>query len=121
MLKIEAAQRLEQHELFAMSGLRADKTGLPNSIYIWFSTDMGMSHGPRIKVSNTRGKYNKTDNFSMSISDNPIVVAGTAKDFKPYELVAIGKWILLNKDLLIKFWYSEDMDDDDVKPYLKKI
>ncbi|HEY7297146.1 MAG TPA: hypothetical protein VH684_04340 [Xanthobacteraceae bacterium] len=93
-----------------MTTLSADSTGLPGGIFVWVSPGEGIAHGPRMKVSNIRGKFSNTDNFSISISNSPTVVEGRPKKFSSEELRAIAALILLNKDLLLKYWESDIMD-----------
>lgn len=125
MTKINAAWRLRSsigsEEIFAMSGFKSDKTGLPNNIYIWVSTKLKGMHGPRIKVSNVRSKYINTNTFSVTISNSPKVVAGIPDNFSSKELLAIYNWVRLNKNPLLVFWNSDNMDSDDLTPLLKKI
>ena len=108
-------------EAWAMSNLRSERTGLPN-IYIWVSTKAGVQHGPRIKVSKIKGKFAATDaeTFSVSISIKPEVVDGTC-EFPSKDLNEVFRWVTLNKDVLLRFWESDDMDYEDLKPLLKRL
>jgi len=90
----------EARELNEMAPMYSPrKTGLKE--YIWVSTKLA-SHGPRIKVYETPGG----PNFSVSIEDEPRVVAGkcfvNTKEFKE-----ICKFIIKHKDDLIGYWNSE--------------
>src|SRR5436309_627812 len=89
-------------EITAMTTLSAESTGLPEGIFVWVSPGEGLQHGPRMKISNIRGRFSNTDNFSMSISNHPTVVEGKPKKFSSDELHAIRALILLNKDLLLR-------------------
>jgi hypothetical protein len=91
--------------IFGMSNLTGEDTGLDN-IVVWVSTKGEANHGPRIKVSNIRGKMptNRGDMFSVSISTIPKLVSGTPKDFSNKEKVRICRWILLNKQVLLDYW-----------------
>jgi hypothetical protein len=104
-----------------MSNLLPSKTGLPNSIYIWFSSGKGAQHGPRIKVSNVRGKFSQSSDFSVSVSSNPKVVAGSPDNFTIKEINLIFDWVILNKNLLLDYWKSEIITDDDVKEKVQKV
>ena len=46
----------------------------------------------------------------MSIANDPAVVEGNPKRFSSEELQAIKGLILLNKDLILKYWKSDTMD-----------
>ena len=92
-------------ELTEMSPMYTpQETGLKE--YIWVSTKRA-SHGPRIKVY----EYSKGPNFSVTIEDNPRVVAGksfvNAREFKE-----ICKFIIKHKDDLIGYWNSELTEDE---------
>lgn len=129
MIKLGAAERLaaSKFETFAMSNLKSDFTGLPNSIYIWF--DIGgdhIAHGPRIKVSNIRGKFRKDDTFSVSIPTTPNGEPGTCaggdpKNFTAKEMRAIYDWVKLNRQALLTIWRSDDMDDDEARKLLRRL
>lgn len=109
--------------MWAMSNMKSTRTGLPGSIGIWIGPACGASHGPRIKVSNVRGKFpsNESDYFSVTISDSPETVAGSPLDFSSKELKAVFDWVRLNRVPLLEFWNSDTMDFDDIKPKLKKL
>jgi hypothetical protein len=93
-----------------MTTLSAESTGLPGRIFVWVSPGEGIQHGPRMKISNIRSKFSNSDNFSMSISDHPTVIEGKPKKFSSDELQALKDLILLNKDLLLRYWKSDTMD-----------
>lgn len=89
------------------------ETGLKE--IIWVSTKMA-SHGPRIKVY----EVSKGPNFSVTIEDNPKVVAG--KCFvNAKELQKIFDFIIKYNTELIGYWNSELTEDElDNKLILKK-
>jgi hypothetical protein len=97
-------------DITAMTTLSAESTALPAGIFVWVSPGEGIQHGPRMKISNIRGKFSNSDNFSMSIANDPAVVEGKPKIFSSEELQAITDLILLNKDLLSRYWKSDTMD-----------
>lgn len=84
---------------------------------IYVSAKQG-SHGPRIKVSQDHSeKFNMRNTASVSIADDPKVVVGelSAKDFE-----AVKRYVLLNKDVLLKFW-SGEIDTIELAAELKKV
>ena len=95
---------IEEIEIFnEMSNIRQSQTGLP--MIVWFLGRGGEKHGPRLKVqSNHSQSISPTNLISITISDNPELVQGNIdqEDFK-----LIKKFILLNKDLLLKYWNHE--------------
>ena len=95
----------EEISLFEMSNLRPKETGLP--MVIWIKPSSGTEkHGPRVKVQTIHGekaKLGKT--VSLSISDNPEIVAGRGLSTKDLKVAAT--FVRNNKDLLLKFWNDE--------------
>lgn len=89
---------LKKENLMEMANLAPDETGFKH--YIWCGPS-GTKHGYRIKVVNETGRLDSDDFFSLSITDNPEVIAGESK-ISAKELNKIKKWIIKNKDLLIK-------------------
>lgn len=84
-----------------MANLFPDETGL--STIIWFG-EIGCQHGPRIKVSNIKGKFALEDNFVVSVSKNPEVLTPRSMKLKVYELENLYDWIKLNYDDLMVLW-----------------
>ena len=101
-----------------------DVTDLPHVIKV--STNLGRDgklnvHGPRIKVSNIPGKASKDDNFSVSISDEPEVMAGEVNIHSKH-LQHVKEWIRLNKDHLLNIWENGgDMLDTEWRNGFKKV
>ena len=96
---------LREAELNEMSpSYTPRETGLKE--IIWVSAK-NASHGPRIKVY----EYSKGPNFSVTIEDEPRVVAG--KCFvNAKELRKIFDFIIKHKDALIGYWNSELTEDE---------
>ena len=71
-------------------------TGLKEIVWV---SPKNVNHGPRIKVYN----LNKSKDFSVTIEDNPRVVAGkcfvSGKEFE-----RIVEFIKINKENLLKYW-----------------
>ena len=84
-----------------MANLFPDETGLP--VIIWFG-EVGGQHGPRIKVSNVRGKFAAHDNFVMSVDKEPRIVTSKNVKLKKNEVDDIIDWIKLNYDDLMLMW-----------------
>lgn len=107
----------EEESLFEVANLRQNSTGLP--MVIWVSEKGHAKHGPRIKVSKTHShKASSLDSVSVSITDTPEIVAGEGLSNKDFELVA--KYIKLNKDVLLDYWYGE-IDTAELINKLKKV
>ena len=103
-------------ELIEMANLGPKTTGF--QYYIWVGKP-SPKHSHRIKVVNEPGRIDPANSFSISITDEPKIVAG--KSTIPQKVLNnIIKWVKLNKDILIKHANME-IDDDDLKAGLKKI
>lgn len=92
--------------LMEMANLEPEETGLDYLIWIGPSPSV---HEDRIKVILEKGKVTSKNSFSISIEDEPKVVAGKA-DISAKELKKIINWIKQNKDILIKHAKSEITD-----------
>ena len=108
----------DQMTLWEMTNLRPKDTGLDQ--HIWMSGKGGAKHGPRVKVSNTPGKFDSNDSFSMSVDHEPVKRAGTVK-IKPEHVEKIRDWIKLNHDHLHKCWHSDTMGSQDHLEGIKKL
>jgi allophanate hydrolase subunit 1 len=102
--------------LAEMANLTPKTTGF--SHYIWVGPPPA-SHGHRVKVVNEPGRIDPENSFSISIEDQPKIVAGTAGIPKK-ELNSIIEWVRLNKDILLRHARME-IDDDELKAGLQSI
>ena len=105
--------------LWEMADLDSRDTGI-HGIVIYVSPSQHSS-GPRIKVGKNNGTMRSHKySFSMTISDNPEIIAGSPEGIansKKIELVKI--WIKKNKDILLKYWNKEVFTRDlfnEIKP-----
>ena len=116
MKALRKIEKIESLDLYEMSNLVQKRTGLPMIIYI--STKAFSKHGPRIKVQTNHSQKTSANSFvSISISDDPKIMAGTGLSNKDFEIVK--KFILENKKILLDFW-NENIDVGDVLENLKK-
>lgn len=107
----------DEHQLFEMANVSPKRTNL--STEIWISSKMGQ-HSARIKVSNLNKKFDLSDNFSVSISDEPKVIVGKSK-ISSNSLNDIFEWVKLNKDILMKLWNGGYDDQTDAILDLRKL
>lgn len=83
-----------------MANLYPIETGI--DIFMYVSPDQG-KHGPRVKIANTKQQLENNDTLSISIDDNPEIVAGdTQIDSELIEQVRT--WIKVNRNTLMDFW-----------------
>ena len=87
----------EANLMMEMANLTPDETGVP--YVIWLGA-VGGQHGPRIKVSNTRGKMSN-DCFVVSVSRTPAVITPTAVKIPQTSVQDVLDWVMLNYDVLI--------------------
>lgn len=100
--------------MYEMASLSPKVTGVPLAIFV--SPRMGQ-HGPRVKVGTKPSDFKS---LYLTISDNPEVVAGTVKlDNRSLEIAR--QWIILNKDILLRFWNDDTMYMDDLYDNLQKV
>jgi len=114
-IELKAAQRLQQF-IGAMANLNPKHTGIPN-VVIWISKKEP-THACRVKVSNIKGKYSPTDNFSIRLHDGSI--EGDAK-VSQKDLSNVREWIELNRETILRFWDDDEYDALDLAQDLKKI
>lgn len=98
---IQLKEKLQEDELYEMANLNQEATGIIGFIYI--STEQG-SHAPRVKYYKKTGKGQP--NFSVSISDSPeiLVSSGMSKTEINNIEKDVFKFVVLNKEKLLKFW-----------------
>jgi len=111
---------LTEEVLYEMARVQRKNSGLPQQIFVT-TRDYGTgNHWARIKISNIPDTFSKNDNFVVTISKNPQVVAGKPK-YTTLQLEDIFDWIILNYDILLKYWNKGYDNDADFYAELKKI
>jgi hypothetical protein len=98
------AEELSDDIIADMANLTTAQTGIDGTLFIL--TAMG-GHGPRVKYFLQPGRAEP--NFSVSILDQPAVVASSL----PAQVVRrmsprVVEWVSLNKDALLDFWDHGD-------------
>lgn len=91
-----------------MANLFPATTGLGYAI--WFG-EVGGQHGPRIKVSNIRGRFAQNDNFVISVDKNPRILTPRSVKLKPSEVEDIFDWVKLNYQKLMEMWKIYESGD----------
>lgn len=91
-----------------MANLSSKDTGL--SYVIWFG-EVGGQHGPRIKVSNIKGKFATNDNFVISVAREPQVLTPRSRKISNSDLEDVFDWVKLNYDTLMKLWNAFKHDE----------
>jgi len=93
--------------------------GLPKVIHIWHEgEDAKGPHGARVKASFYSDRFDKKKNVSISVSDDPQVVAPKGFKFGPQltkkDFAAIRAWILKRKDKLLRYWIDSSITVDEI-------
>ena len=112
------AEELACEDVVEMANLTTAQTGVSGTIFI--STAMG-GHGPRVKYFLQPGRSQPS--FSVTISDNPRVVANSL----PVRVVRqmspqVINWLSINKDALLDFWHHGDTwTHPEVNDFIQKL
>ena len=101
-----------------MANLYPTDTGLP--VVVWFG-EVGGQHGPRIKVSNTKGRFNRDSNFVISVSKNPAVITPKSMALNRDDLDSVLDWVRLNYDQLMVLWKIHESGDGAAHEELAKL
>lgn len=99
-------------EVADMANLREEDTGIDAEI--WVSAKFP-GHKPRVKV--------KKDSHSVSISieDQPKVLAPKNPKLDPGTIKAVMKWVAINKDLLLEYWNDPNFYTKRIYTETKKV
>lgn len=97
---------LTEDILWEMANLQRGDTGIKFNIYVSTKSVVGERHGPRIKVSNIANTFSKEDNFVVSISKKPVILAGNPK-LSSSSLDDVKDWVILNYEILIAYWNEQ--------------
>ena len=107
-----------EDDLFEMDNVMQGETGLPMNVYI---SAKNVKHGPRIKVQNNYSTNTDSYNlFTITISDTPKKIGNTG-EIKKKDIDKVKSWILLNKELLLDYWYKRIESTRVVLNTIKKI
>lgn len=117
-LTLDDQDQLLQAPMNEMANLYPMKTGLP--VVLWFG-EVGGQHGPRIKVSNIRGKFAAHDTFVISVTHEPKVLTPKSASLDLDVQTDIIDWIKLNYDILMEMWKLHETGDGDLETLLAKL
>jgi len=115
-----ASVTITEAELYEMARVRPKDSGLSCMLFVSSKTYVNGKHGPRIKVSNIPDTFSADDNFAISITHEPVLVAGKCK-FKDAELENIFDWIKVNYEALMRYWNDQYESDADFYAELTKV
>jgi hypothetical protein len=101
-----------------MAGLPVSDTGLP--VFLWIGK-VGGQHGPRIKVSNIKGKFADDDCFVISVGTPPQVMTPKYMRLKQFELDTVLDWVTLNHDELMELYQMYETGNGSVVDILSRL
>jgi len=94
-------------ELYEMARVSSRRHGI-NGVIIWVG-EANKRHGLRVKVSNSRDKWNNDDNFVIMM---PSLDYDPKKVAKWIDMPAVLAWIKLNQDTLYAYELGTIQDTD---------
>jgi hypothetical protein len=93
----------DDRDLFEMSNLYPDETGLPMTV--WVSPRGNSRHDVRIKVNMTHGNQMNISNTAVvAVGPTPRLIAGR---LLPVDAQAVFEWASLNIDTLVAYWNGQ--------------
>jgi hypothetical protein len=95
-----------------MANLFKTETGLDYPLWVG---KVGGQHGPRVKVSNIRGKMSMNNNFVVSVDPNPEVITPQTCNIDQNDVDKVKKWISINYDDLMTLWWMFEHGAIEVK------
>lgn len=99
--KISIDQSLTEDELFEMSNLYGNNTGL-DDIAIWVGSSLKSKHGKRIKVSNLKTKIGSSmDCFTITIPELKVIGRVNKKHITKDKMNKIFEFINLNMQIIL--------------------
>jgi len=109
-------------ELFEMSNLRKNDTGLPVNIYVSSGGSVNAQHGPRIKImTSTSDKVNPYETVSVILKRDITVDDVIGYHTLPACVIdSVRDYINLNYDVLLRYW-NDDIGTHEMISLLKSI
>lgn len=119
LVQNKSGEVITEDDMFEMSNLRKDHTGLPVNIYVSSGGSVNKRHGPRIKVMvNSSDKMNIHQTVSVLLKPNL-----TAEDVVGYQqlspelILALRLFVNKNYKTLLAYWN----DEIDTAEMIKKV
>lgn len=110
-LNEEAQRVLVEADFMEMDNLNPENTGL--NYVVWIG-EVGGQHGPRIKVSNTKGKFAKDNNFVLSIAKEPVNYTPKFTKIDKDDEEDVKDWIKQNYEKLMILWKMYETGTGDI-------
>lgn len=105
----EIIQPSDEVLMLEMANLYPARTGVG---YVMYFGEVGGQHGPRVKVSNSLGRFDIGSNFTLSVSKKPkVMTPPSSVGISQGELNKAIKWIQTNYDDLMRLWQIHETGD----------
>ena len=91
---------------FEFTDLGPRLTGLP--FFVWVRPSMGLRREVWVGVSPDRDGFGGWDLIQVAIRPDVRVVKGKMSN---KDLAALRQWVELNRDMIVKFWNTEEIED----------
>ena len=93
-------------DLFEFTDLGPHLTGLP--FFVWVRPSIGLRREVWVGVSPDRDSFGGRDLIQVTIRPDVRVVKGKMSN---KDLAALRQWVELNRDMIVKFWNTEEIED----------
>ena len=106
----------QDNSAIEMINMSKEDSGLP--VIVWILGEISVCHNlPRIKFQNNYANKVQIQNLiSLTISDNPQVLDKNIKiEISSNDFEKIRKWVIMNRNLLMKYWKHEIFVDEFLK------
>jgi hypothetical protein len=117
---LESDCLITEEQLYEMARVQEADSGIPVHIYVSTKNVVHGAHGKRIKISNVPNTFSSADNFVVSITKEPKILAGKPRCSRAQQ-EDIFDWVKLNYSPLIKYWNNEYKSDALFFAAIKKI
>ena len=91
---------------FEFTDLGPHLTGLP--FFVWVRPSIGLRREVWVGVSPDRDSFGGRDLIQVTIRPDVRVVKGKMSN---KDLAALRQWVELNRDMIVKFWNTEEIED----------
>src|ERR1035437_4351442 len=91
---------------FEFTDLGPHLTGLP--FFVWVRPSMGLRRDVWVGVSPDRNGFGGGDLIQVAIRPDVRVVKGKMSN---KNLAALRQWVDLNRDMIVKFWNTEEIEE----------
>ena len=118
-VKIITEAELLAEPLMEMANLNPYETG--TGLFIFVGKVGGARHDPRVKVSNNRRHYDKSDTFLIKVQRPAVIETPKSVRVNRSEKENALDWVDLNYDTLMKLYRAFETETDDIPTLLNQL